>query len=46
MYDKYQVNPDNTSCTSQLTNGRTEITIITCTNDSKQRVIIKATAIK
>ena len=46
VYDKYQVGPDNTSCTSQLTNGRTEITLITCTNDSKQRVIIKATALK
>ena len=46
VYDKYQVDPDNTSCTSQLTNGRTEITLITCTNDSKQRVIIKATAVR
>lgn len=46
VYDKYQVEPDNTACTSQLTNGRTEITLITCTNDSKQRVIIKATAVR
>jgi len=46
VYDKYQVDPNDTSCTSQLTNGRTEITIITCTDDSKQRVIIKATAVK
>lgn len=46
VYDKYQVDPNDTSCTTQLTNGRTEITIITCTNDSKQRVIVKATAVK
>ena len=46
VYDKYQVDPSDTSCTSQLTNGRTEITIITCTDDSKQRVIVKATAIR
>lgn len=46
VYDKYQVDPSDTSCTSQLTNGRTEITLITCTDDSKQRVIIKATAVK
>ena len=45
VYDKFIVNPDDTACTTQLTNGRTEITIITCTNDSKQRVIVKATAI-
>lgn len=45
VYDKYTVDPDDTSCTTQLTNGRTEITLITCTNDSKQRVIIKATAL-
>ena len=46
VYDKYVVDPNDTACTSQLTNGRTEITLITCTDDSKQRVIIKATAIK
>lgn len=45
VYDKFVVNPDDTACTTQLTNGRTEITIITCTNDSKQRVIVKATAV-
>lgn len=46
VYDKYEVDPEDTSCTSQLTNGRTEITIITCTNDSKRRVVIKAIAVK
>lgn len=45
IYDKYVVNPDDLSCTSQLTDGRTEITLITCTDDSKQRVIVKARAI-
>ena len=45
IYDKYTVDPDDTSCTTQMTNGRTEITVITCTNDSKQRWIIKATAL-
>ena len=38
VYDKYIVEPDDVSCTSQRTNGLKEITIITCTNDSKQRV--------
>lgn len=45
VYNKYQVVPENLECTSQLTNGRTEITLITCTNDSKERVIVKARAI-
>lgn len=46
VYDKYIIDPNDTSCTSQLTNGRTEVTLITCTNDSKRRVVVKATAIK
>ena len=46
VYDKYIVEPEDVSCTSQLTNGKTEITVITCTNDSKKRVVVKATAIQ
>lgn len=42
VYDKFIVNPDELECTSQLTGGRREITLITCTNDNKQRYIIKA----
>ncbi len=42
IYDKYIVEPEDGSCTSQRTNGLKEITIITCTDDSKQRVIVKA----
>lgn len=42
VYDKYIVEPDDVACTSQRTNGLKEITLITCTNDSKQRVIVKA----
>ena len=42
VYNKYEVIPEDLSCTSQLTNGRKEITLITCTNDSKKRVIVKA----
>ena len=42
VYDKFIVNPDELECTSQLTNGNKEITLITCTNDNKQRYIIKA----
>lgn len=45
VYDNYKVDPSNTDCTTQLTNGRKEITLITCTDDSKLRVIVKARAI-
>ena len=42
IYDKFIVDPENTQCTSQITEGRKEVTLITCTNDNKQRVIVKA----
>ena len=45
VYNKYEVIPEDLSCTSQLTNGAKEITVITCTNDSKMRVIVKARAV-
>ena len=46
VYDKVIVEPEDVSCTSQLTNGRKEVTLITCTNDTKQRYVIKAREIK
>ena len=45
VYDKYTVEPTDVSCTSQNTDGNKEITLITCTDDSKLRVIVKARAI-
>ncbi|MBO4815414.1 MAG: sortase [Clostridia bacterium] len=42
VYDKFIVEPDDVACTTQLTNGKKEITLITCTNDNKQRYIVKA----
>lgn len=43
VYDKYVVVNTNTSCTSQLTDGKREITLITCTDASDEnRVIVKA----
>ena len=42
IYDKYVVGPEDLDCTSQLTNGMKEVTLITCTNDSSKRVIVKA----
>lgn len=42
IYDKYKVNENNTKCLSQDTNGKKEITLITCVNYSNNRLIIKA----
>lgn len=42
IYNIYTVVPENVSCLSQNTNGEKEVTLITCTNDSKKRIIIKS----
>lgn len=46
VYDTYIVNPEDTKCTSQLTDGRTEITLITCEDGGATRFIAKAAAIE
>lgn len=46
IYSKEEVDPEDVTCTSQLTEGRKEITLITCTNDNKLRTVIKAKEIK
>lgn len=45
VYDKHIVNPDDTSDTDTRTNGKREVTLITCTDDSSQRWIVKATEV-
>ena len=42
VYNVSRVQPENVNCLSQDTNGCTEITLITCTSDSKKRIIVKA----
>lgn len=42
IYDIYKVSPKDISCLSQETNNLREVTLITCTSDSKQRIIVKA----
>lgn len=46
VYDIYVVDPEDTSCTSQLTNGRKELTLITCTTYGTQRLVVKCTAVQ
>ncbi len=45
VYNNYIVDPYDLKCTSQLTNGATDVTLITCTQTGKERIIIKARAI-
>ena len=47
VYDTYIVDPEDTSCTSQLTNGNIEVTLITCNYENgnahaTKRFIVKA----
>lgn len=46
VYDVYTVDPNDTSCTTQMTGGKKEVTLITCTNDSKLRVVVKCKEVK
>ena len=42
IYEKYEILASDTSCTSQNTFGKKEITLITCNNKNKNRLVIKA----
>lgn len=42
IYDAFIVSPTDLSSVSQRTNGKREVTLITCTNGNRQRRIIKA----
>lgn len=46
VYDKHEVDPSDTSDTTQMTGGKKEVTLITCTNDNKLRVIVKCKEVK
>ena len=46
VYDMHTVDPTDTSDTTQLTGGKKELTLITCTNDSKLRVIVRCREVK
>lgn len=44
VYNKFVVNPTDVACTSQITNGKTEMTLITCHDGGKTRLIVKCRA--
>lgn len=41
VYTTYVVYPDDVACTSQITNGFKEMTLITCTEGGTKRLIVK-----
>lgn len=41
VYEKKVINENDLSCTSQLTNGKKEVTLITCTDNSIERLVVK-----
>lgn len=44
VYAKYEVNENDLSCTSQETNGKIEATLITCTTNKQNRLVVKCKA--
>lgn len=42
VYDSFETDYNDLSCTNQETNGKKEITLITCNNIKNRRRVIKA----
>lgn len=42
IFKIYSINPDDVSCVESVENGTREITLITCTNGHKNRLVTKA----
>lgn len=43
IFDKYTTNPDDTSVLESIDSSKREVTLITCSNGNKDRLIIRAT---
>ena len=41
VYDTYIVDETDMSCISQETNGKIELTLITCADDNTKRLVVK-----
>lgn len=39
--DKYTIDPTDVNCTSQLTNGKRKLTLITCSNSGSKRLVVQ-----
>lgn len=46
VFDIYSIDPDDVSCVESVEEGTREVTLITCTNGHKNRLIVKAREIK
>lgn len=46
IFKIYSIDPDDVSCVESVENGTREITLITCTNGHKNRLVTKAIQIK
>ena len=46
VYNTFIVQPTDVACTSQLTNGKKEMTLITCADGGKTRLIVKCRAVE
>ncbi len=46
VYDRYVIEPTDTSCTSQMTGGKKELTLITCKEYGQKRLAVKAREVK
>lgn len=45
VYDKFEVYEDDLSVTNQNTDGKIELTLITCTNNARKRLVVKCVSI-
>ena len=45
IYDIYEIQANDWSCTKEETNGTTELTLITCTNNKNTRLVVKGISI-
>ena len=46
VFDIYSIDPDDVSCVESVEEGTREVTLITCTNGHKNRLIVKGREIK
>ena len=46
VYNTFIVDPSDVACTSQLTTGKKEMTLITCAEGGKRRLIVKCRAVE
>lgn len=45
VYDKFEVYEDDLSVTNQNTDGKIELTLITCTSNARKRLVVKCASI-